>query len=1202
MMLENLKDKAEYTKGVTKMLQLRKISKQYKTENLVQTALDKVSLNLRDNEFVAILGPSGSGKTTLLNIIGGLDRYDSGDLIINNVSTKKYSDRDWDSYRNHTIGFVFQSYNLIPHQTILSNVELALTISGVSKSERRKRATEALEKVGLGKHLHKKPNQLSGGQMQRVAIARALINNPDILLADEPTGALDSETSIQVMELLKEVAKDKLVVMVTHNPELAEEYATRIVRLQDGKIISDSSPYKIDKMALPPAEHKNMGKSSMSFLTSLALSFNNLRTKKARTFMTAFAGSIGIIGIALILAISNGVNDYIGQIEEDTLSEYPVQIESTGFDFTSLLTNGTGSAGEESESGDISVTEMITTMLSKMNSNDLKALREYFESGESDIWDYAKAIEYVYDIDPQIYLMDEDENVHQVNPNSSLNSYGTSFSTASYLSSMMSVVTGMNLFYEMPESDSLYKDQYDVKAGHWPENYDECVLVLNSDGSISDLMLYTLGLRDYQEYSDMLEQYSNGEDVETTEITETYDYEDVLGITFKLVNSTAYYEYDSEYELWVDKTDDDEYLKKVVEAGEDITIVGIVQPSENASSQALTSGINYTSALITHIAEVSAESEIVKEQLENPDVDVFTGEKFGEESSDFDLSSLFTIDTDALNEAFDISGMEDTSFGSVDFSDLFNLDGSSMDLSGMIDSDSISIDSDSLSGIDMSSILSGITINASTDEVNDLATSLMEGYQTYAANNDAADYNDLANDFSTYLSSSQAQSLISDFMTETLENSDAISISTDSIDDLLSDVLEDYESYVSEQTDPESVTTDAYLATGRAQDIFDKWADENVKINGDYTISTDSLNQLSADLASGYVTYASENGLTDISSVSSSLAAYLSTDDASEIITNSITGMIDTSGLEQQLTEAVTNSMQSVTTSYSEAIEAAIEEQVESMISQISEQITVGMETAMTQMMTEMTGSLENILNIDEETFASAFDFNMDSDALTEILSSLTSSASASYDGNLEKMGYVDFDSPSEIDIYPYDFESKDGVIEILDNYNARMEDEGNDDKVITYTDTVGTLMSSVTTIIDVISYVLIAFVSVSLIVSSIMIGIITYVSVLERTREIGILRAIGASKKNISRIFNAETLIIGLCAGLIGIGISLLLIIPINSLIHAYAGTTDVNAVLPAANAIVLIILSMVLTLIGGLLPSRAAAKKDPVTALRTE
>ena len=632
------------------MLQIQHICKEYRTGTLVQKALDDVSLNFRDNEFVAILGPSGSGKTTFLNIIGGLDRYDSGDLIINGISTKKYKDRDWDSYRNHTIGFVFQSYNLIPHQTVLANVELALTISGIGKEERKKRAIEALKKVGLGEQLHKKPSQMSGGQMQRVAIARALVNDPDILLADEPTGALDTATSVQVMELLKEVAKDRLVVMVTHNPELAEEYATRIVTLKDGKIRSDTDEFYVNEAVMKEPEHKNMGKASMSFLTALSLSFNNLKTKKARTLLTSFAGSIGIIGIALILALSNGVNAYIKSIEEETLSEYPLQIQSTGFDMTSMMVgnmdSGSGSSDkkETKKDGEVKVMQMMTNMFSTMDSNDLKSLKKYLDSGKSGIEDYTSAVEYYYSISPQIFRQNKDGSVRQVNPDKSFESLGigSGASTSSLMSSMMST----NVFFEMPKTESLYENQYDVKAGRWPQNYNECVLVLTSDGGISDFLLYTLGLRDQLELDEMIQEFINEEDVNTPADIGNYTYEDILDKTFKLVNVSECYEYDSQYKIWKDKSDNKEYIKKLVDQGEDLKIVGIVQASEDANASALTPGIGYPQSLAEHVAKEATKSEIVKDQLENPSKNVFTGEQFGttEEKNGLDANSLFTVD------------------------------------------------------------------------------------------------------------------------------------------------------------------------------------------------------------------------------------------------------------------------------------------------------------------------------------------------------------------------------------------------------------------------------------------------------------------------------------------------------------------------------------------------------------------------------
>ena len=645
------------------MLQIQHIYKEYKTGSLVQKALDDVSLNLRDNEFVAILGPSGSGKTTLLNIIGGLDRYDSGDLIINGISTKKYKDRDWDSYRNHTIGFVFQSYNLIPHQTVLANVELALTISGIGKAERKKRAVAALEQVGLGNQLHKKPSQMSGGQMQRVAIARALVNDPDILLADEPTGALDSDTSVQVMDLLKEVAKDRLVVMVTHNPELAEQYATRIVRLSDGKIRADSNPYEVDEAMLKEPEHKNMGKSSMSFLTALSLSFNNLKTKKARTLLTSFAGSIGIIGIALILSLSTGVNKYIKNVEEETLSEYPLQIQSTGFSLASMSLgmadsekntesdDGNAKTDKENSGDKVKVIKMVTNMFSTMASNDLEALKKYLDEGDSGIEQYTTAVEYTYNISPQIFKENED-GIRQVNPDKSFDAVGLGSSSGS--NSLMSSMMSTDVFYEMPENSKLYEKQYDIKEGRWPENYNECVVVLTSNGGISDFLLYTLGLRDPLELDEMIQQFASEENIETPSDFGTYTYKDLVGIQFKLVNSADYYTYDEEYQVWKDKSDNEDFMKQLVADGEELTIVGVVQPAEGSNAASLNTGIAYPKSLTKHVAEESAKSEIVKQQLANPSVNVFTNEAFGEvdKENGFDMQSLFTLESEALEKAF----------------------------------------------------------------------------------------------------------------------------------------------------------------------------------------------------------------------------------------------------------------------------------------------------------------------------------------------------------------------------------------------------------------------------------------------------------------------------------------------------------------------------------------------------------------------
>lgn len=1186
------------------MLQIRDICKEYRTGSLVQKALDQVSLNLRDNEFVAILGPSGSGKTTLLNIIGGLDRYDSGDLIINGISTKKYKDRDWDSYRNHTIGFVFQSYNLIPHQTILSNVELALTISGIGKSERRERAKKALEQVGLGEQAHKKPNQLSGGQMQRVAIARALVNDPEILLADEPTGALDSETSVQVMELLKEVARDRLVVMVTHNPELAHEYATRIVNLKDGKIRSDSDPFMVNEQELEEPEHKNMGKASMSFLTALSLSFNNLKTKKARTLLTSFAGSIGIIGIALILALSTGVNDYIKQIEEETLSEYPLQIQSTGVDFSSMIESGEGAGSQEKEQGDIYVVNMVTDMFSTMDTNDLESLKTYLDSGNSGIEEYTNAIEYSYNTEPQIYKENGDE-IRQVHPDSSFSSLG--LGSSSNTNSMMSSMMSTDVFFEMPENEELYEGQYDIKAGRWPENSNECVLVLTQGGAISDFMLYTLGLRDPLELDEMVSQFLNEEDITVPEDMGSYDYDDIIGITFKLVNSADYYAYDSQYQVWTDKSGDHDYVKGLVENGEDLTIVGVVQPSEDANASALSAGICYPASLTKHMSEYAEDTEIVKQQLADPSVNVFTGEAFGEESSEntFDMESLITVDEEKLQEAF---GFDESAFSnlsdSFDFSSVFENAGDSVDLSGMVDLSGINISLPETGTMDLGEMLGNLDISISSEGFAKMAESLMEGYQLYVKDHPEADYSGLLESFQNYLKSPEAKAIMKQAVINIIEESDALTVTSTELSGLFTGLKDEFAASVAEEdfqnVDEFYNALVSFMGTNpTAVQKFNQLLEGKM---GNITVTDEQMTALAQEIMKGYYDYAQEGNGPDPSKIGEYFLDYLQTEDAQNRLAEGLAGTVDMGNVESQLTQAVENYMRNAMSSYGNAVSQALSTQISSAMQQMMNQLANGMGTAMSQAMANVGSSLENAMNIDGDAFADAFQMNMTGDQLTELMMSMNSGDSASYENNLAALGYVDFDVPSGIDIYPKDFESKEQVVKILDDYNSKMEEEGKEEQVITYTDVVGTLMSSVTDIIDIISYVLIAFVAISLVVSSIMIGVITYISVLERKKEIGILRAIGASKGNISQVFNAETFIIGFCAGAMGIIISLLLLIPGNALIHYLAGTDAVNAVLPVRPAVILILLSVVLTLIGGLIPSRKAAKSDPVTALRTE
>ena len=1100
------------------MLQLNHIKKEYKTGDLVQKALDDVSLNLRDNEFVAILGPSGSGKTTLLNVIGGLDRYDSGDLIINGISTKKYTDRDWDSYRNHTIGFVFQSYNLIPHQTVLSNVELALTISGISGAERRSRATKALEQVGLGDQLHKHPSEMSGGQMQRVAIARALVNNPDILLADEPTGALDSDTSIQVMELLKEVAKDRLVVMVTHNPELAEQYATRIVRLRDGVIQSDTAPFTPDDSAQVPPVHKNLGRSSMSPLTALALSFNNLLTKKTRTLLTAFAGSIGIIGIALILSLSAGVSNYIQEMERSTLSEYPLQLSTTGVDLAALLdpesytsavadnTNvGTTSASSTPE-GMVTVRELLSQLTEDNSSvNDLASLKKYLDSSECTISEDAASIEYTYGTVPLIYRQNKDGTVRQIFPDSSLSALNNTTSAAGIVSSM----TNQSVFTEMAEEPSLYEDQYDVKAGRWPKSYNEAVLVLNSDGSISDYALYILGIEDDSVMMRFLQEYAKNKNTQAPTGYGTYPYDTFVGLKYKIVTNSDYYVYDEERQIWRNRSDDEAYVEQLVENSPDLTIVGVVQPRADASSTILPIGVAYTHALTYYAIDHAAKSEVVKQQLADPEVNVLTGERFDadQRETDLDISSLFSVDTDMLKDAFqfdasklqfDLSGAFDLQDGSFDFSSIldpsaFQLDLSDLDLSDIDMSDVKLPDMDSL---DLSQLFTDMDLSVSEDALQSLMKKIMDGYKRYIISNGILNLDKIG--FSSYMESDQFKQLLSESMGDLLD-------------------------------------------TTGLQEQF-----------------TASLQQNLQGIMTSY-----------LQSYSEQLSQKLG-----EALQTKLTAAIQT-----QMSTVMQQLMTQLITQFSQQIQSAIQNNIAQLSSQV-----------------------EDALKIDPTVFQSAVQVNMSTDDLVDLVKMNLQSSTTSYSSVLGALGYSDYAKPGSIWIYPKSFEAKNRIVDSLNAYNAAMRAQGEEDKVIVFSDTVGTLMSAVTKIVDMVSNVLVAFVAISLAVSSIMIGVITYISVLERRKEIGILRAIGASKRNVSEVFNAETFIIGMCSGVIGVGLCLLLLIPGNMLIHSIAGTTSVTAVLPPKAALVLIVLATLLTILGGLIPARSAAKCNPVTALRSE
>ena len=1184
------------------MLQIKNIKKQYKTGDFVQQALAGVSLNLRDNEFVAILGPSGSGKTTLLNIIGGLDRYDEGDLIINGVSTKRYKDRDWDSYRNHTIGFVFQSYNLISHQTVLSNVELALTISGISGAERRSRAEEALRQVGLSEHMHKKPNQLSGGQMQRVAIARALVNNPDIVLADEPTGALDSETSVQIMELLKEVAKDRLVVMVTHNPELAEQYATRIVTISDGRILDDTDPFLVNEEETVPPVHKNLGKASMSFLTALSLSFNNLRTKKARTFLVSFAGSIGIIGIALILSLSHGVNKYIDDTEEETLAEYPLQIEKASFDLSALMTDTnlfddsnvqTASSGA---SGLIGVQEAASSLLGDMNTNDLKSLKAFFDSGDSGIEPFTNAIEYKYDITPQIYRLTDasgnatakntasgDADYVQVNPNNVFSSVDMG---SSQFSTMMTTAMNSDVFTMLPSNSSLYEDQYNVLAGHWPKNSHELVLVLSENGNISDALLYAIGMRSTDDLQSSPDEESGDasdeKDSQESSDATFYKYDDFLGMRFKLVNSCDYYRYDSDNKVWVNKSDNKKFVKELVNDADDITIVGIVQPKENATSTMLSSGICYPASLITDLVKEASRSKLVADQLSDPDTNVLTGNSFDDDNAanDFDLNSLFNINEDALEDIFSVDSSS-LNGDNVDFSSLgdsfSNIDFSNMNLGDLMDADSLSSLLPSMSKEEIQSLLDGVVLDTSTDTMTDLFQTLLEGYLEYAENdgNSANDYDKLADSLKAYLEDAFSSVKL------------PLSYDSEQLESGLTALFQGYLSYcTSNGLDPSSSDSfTAYLNSDEGKSVA-------ASLLSAFTLDSDALDSL----VEGYKEYAKENNVPDPSAIAQDFANYLKNDkEAQAAILAAASSMIDTDQLEKNLSAALTSAMGSVSQNMSSQISTALS----TVMGQVGTQLEYSMANAMTSMMS----NLGNMFSFDSDALANIFETNMTSEDIQELLTSLMSGSSgASYEDNLSNFGYADLDDPNEIDIYPKNFDAKSSIISILDQYNDDVSKAGEEDKTITYTDMVASMMSSITKIINAISSVLVAFVGISLVVSSIMIGVITYISVLERRKEIGILRAIGASKRNVGQVFNAETFITGLLAGILGIVISELLIIPINLIIPMVAPDTAVRAALPISAAFGLIFLSVILTLIAGLLPARKASKSDPVTALRTE
>ena len=1127
------------------MLELRNISKEYRTGAEVVRALRGVDLAFRESEFVSILGPSGCGKTTMLNILGGLDQYTDGDLIINGTSTKEYRDADWDAYRNDTIGFVFQSYNLISHQTVLSNVELALTLSGVSPEERRKRAIAALEQVGLGDQINKRPAEMSGGQVQRVAIARALINDPDIILADEPTGALDTETSSQVMKILKDISANRLVIMVTHNPELANEYSTRIVRLSDGQVISDSNPFvpmpdfeyrEADGASAQKAHsakgHRRRNK-SMSMATALHLSLNNLMTKKARTFLTAFAGSIGIIGIALILSVSHGFQTYIDKLEEDTLSSYPLQIQSETADMASMITafmtNAQDTRGEES--GDsIHEQRIMTDMLASVGTNDLAAFKKYLDSNMDEIGGWFNAYDYSYGLTVNIYSTNMEYGPLRVSPGSIMQSYMSGYQQSNF--SMMN----SDVFFQMMDNEELLKSQYKVLAGKWPEKYDELLLVLDSEDQLNDYIVYTLGLRDPQELKDMINKVMNGEEVENTADQLEWTYDDFLGMEFALVHSCDTYKKNSSFDVWEDMTDDDAYMEDLIGRSEKLKITGIVCAREVSSANAMTSGIGYLPSLTNHMIDYASESDIVRIQKANKNVDVFSGKTFESIHNKTDeglgFEDMISIDKNKLKKA----------------------------LGGDIDPNAVQKDIEKIATDEIQALSRNDSAEKIGDDVN---AALKKGCDSLLAN-----------------LKEQRRSDPDNFKIDDDSLSKALAVSLDSGPhaQIVNPLINGYAQALKAAGPAimENYTASAMLIQGVEQ------------LKKQYPALTITLSKEDADAlvkaaresdAALYAEIAARTGITDPTMIGI----------IAELVKQTVENENDVlfTALEQLTEDPYINNeeVQNGIRQYGQGIEMMEDAQV------------VG------PALGKAAEAVGKQFNVDPQGIADAFTMKMSEDEITRLITAYVSGGQeASYDRNLRKLGYADLAKPETMSFYLKDFDSKEAFLKFIDDYNRDMQDSGQEDKVISYTDITGVMINSVKKITNAVSYVLIAFVAISLVVSSIMIGVITYISVLERTKEIGILRAIGASKKDIARIFNAETIIVGLCAGLIGIGVSLLLLIPINHILIGLTKISALKAILPAAGGVALVLISIFLTFIAGLIPSGMAARKDPVVALRTE
>lgn len=1053
------------------MLEIKKITKIYQTEGFKQTALNKVSVNFRKSEFAAILGPSGSGKTTFLNIIGGLDKYTSGDLIINNVSTKNYSDRQWDSYRNHRVGFVFQSYNLINHQTILKNVELALTLSGISKDQRKERAIKALKDVGLEKHMNKKPNQLSGGQMQRVAIARALVNNPEIILADEPTGALDSETSVQIMKILKDISKEKLVIMVTHNPDLAKEYASRIINIKDGEITSDSNPFD-GKDNLKEDETNKTSKTKMSFLTALSLSFNNLMTKKGRTILVSVAGSIGIIGIALILAVSTGFQNYVDSIQEETLTSYPLTIMQESSDITSVLLSMRTGEKKDIKEGSVEEAQYITSMLSNISANDLKSFKKYLNDNYKEVKSDLSNVSYNYSINPNIYTIDAVNKLAKLNPSNLFDSMMGQNTLMQSYSSMASI------FSKMVDNVSEIESNYEMLKGRWPEKYDEMIIVLSEKSSISDLLVYSLGLRDTEELTTMVTKIMSGEGVKVENEPKTFTYDDLMNLDLRLIMPSDTYKYNSKYDVYEDMSTDEKYMEDLYKKATKLKIVGIVSPKEGTTTMALNPGVNYTSSLIDYIIEYSKETEVVKKQLAKPEIDVLSGKRFDAKTNNFnfEFKDLVKVDNKKLQSAFNIS---------ISQSDLEKQTKKYME--------------------EISN-----TITTDTTPANEAFSKVLE---TLA--------NNLMNSITTEFKLNDIQNIINSLLN-----------------------AEETNNYLKELETKFVIPSETFKTTYKG---------------------------LLEGLLTSYIT---------------AYNTYMKTINPEFVIDESNPGAIITEELKTTVIDSYLKSAPIIKTSETMAKVMTETTMKKTILSKIGE------------LTSNISKSFASSFNVDQDKIASAFTLNFSKDELARVVNSMMNKKESTQRTNLILLGYQDKEEPTYISFYFNSFEGKEHFLSFIDTYNKSVDE----DKEINYSDTTGILMSSVKTIVNAVSYVLIAFVSISLVVSSIMIGVITYISVYERTKEIGILRAIGASKGNISSIFNAETFIIGFLSGLFGIGISYSLIPIINTILHKYTGNIPLSATLNLDHAGILIVLSIILTLIGGLIPASSASKKDPVEALRSE